>query len=83
MIKPKSKPKKLINLGNCRKTIHEEKRQVKDCSCTGITLQYIGLIKNKQLELKSFNDKTTYLKLVPRLVGRPDWIIPYPSFIIQ
>ena len=68
----------------------KKKRQVKDHSCTGITLQYIGLIKNKQLELKSFNDKTAYLKLVPRLAGRPgwlggqvgqgpDWIIPHPS----
>ena len=26
MIKPKSKPKKLINLENCMKTIHEEKK---------------------------------------------------------
>ena len=28
MIKPKSKPKKLINLENCMKTIHEEKKTV-------------------------------------------------------
>ena len=27
-----------------------------------------------QLELKSYNDKTTYLKLGPRLAGRPDWL---------
>jgi hypothetical protein len=36
----RSKPKKLINSGNFRKTIHEEKKQVKGCSCTGITLPY-------------------------------------------
>ena len=35
---------------------------------------YIGLVKKKQLELKSFNDKTTYPKLGPRLAGRPDWL---------
>ena len=52
MIKPKSKPKKLINLGNCRKTIHKKKKQVKDRSCTGITLPYIGLIKKQTIGIE-------------------------------
>ena len=66
MIKPKSKPKKLINLGNCRKTIHDEKKQVKDHSCTGITQPYIGLA-GKPGWLGS------QVGWEARLAGRPGW----------
>ena len=75
MIKPKSKPKKLINLENCMKTIHEEKKaamiklQPKISSQIGWEARLAGRPgwPGGQVGREA------------RLAGRPDWIILHPS----